>query len=88
MKWKFNAWKYATRKFASGRFAGVGHDRVATAKTSPLITRGFGCHPRFLVLGGWTLGGEYYDVTITSQRLTDCAITSQRLTDCAITITG
>ena len=70
MKWKFNAWKWAAHKFASGRFAGTNvSNRVATDKTSPLVTRGFGHHPRYLVLGGWTVGGDFTThVTSTTKR--------------------
>jgi len=38
--------------------------------------------------GGGGVSDQFYDVAITSQRVTDAAITEQQLTDVAITITG
>ena len=37
-----------------GWLVGSGTLNDVTAKTAPLVTRGLGFHPRYLVLGGWT----------------------------------
>ena len=37
-----------------GWLVGSGTLNEADAKTSPLVTRGLGAHPRFLPLHGWT----------------------------------
>jgi hypothetical protein len=63
------------------------------AGTSPILTLGFGPWGGVELLPtlGFGIGAEavvlneFYDVSITQQRVTDCTITQQRVTDCTIT---
>ena len=38
-----------------GWMVGSGTLSEADAKTSPIVTWGMGCHPRYFLLGGWTV---------------------------------